>query len=565
MNDEDAYNDNNTMDRVDDNNSILPPITRRSTMKGLATTGASNFFASSTVTATDNTNQSEGSDKTLVDTPPMGWNSWNTFYCDIDAGLIKDTTDAMVENGMKEVGYEYICIDDCWMASERDANGDLQPDPETFPNGIGAVADYVRKRGLKLGIYQSAGTTTCEGLPGSLGYEEKDAQSFADWGVDYLKYDNCGEHCGLSAIERYTRMHKALEATDRDILLSICEWGDNDPWMWAPEAGGNLWRTTGDIKPLWSAKENLWGNGIIDIIDQNEPLAEYAGPGHWNDPDMLVVGVDLPEYPNLTEVEDRTHFGMWAMMAAPLIAGNDIRNISKNTHDILTNEELIEINQDPAGNQAIRIQRTTGQDGLSRSVWTKKLANGDRAVELLNCSDRRTTITTSAQEVGLDEASCYVARNLWNGTNWQTAGLISAAVPPHGLAVFRVSCGNSDNTKPLAIVLLSANEETVAPGEALSQTVRFTNYSSIAVNNVRTSFNSPGGWESESTTTTFNDIAAGPAVLGVSDAQNDAETDWMIRPSKDAMPQECELGVTAEYADRMSIEESFTVNIEYQS
>ncbi|ELY99132.1 Alpha-galactosidase [Natrialba aegyptia DSM 13077] len=377
-------------------------------------------------TAADNTNQSESSDRTLVDTPPMGWNSWNTFYCDIDAGLIKDTADAMVENGMKEVGYEYICIDDCWMASERDVNGNLQPDPETFPNGIDAVADYVHKRGLKLGIYQSAGTTTCEGLPGSLGYEEKDAQSFADWGVDYLKYDNCGEHYGLSAIERYTRMHKALEATDRDILLSICEWGDNDPWMWAPEAGGNLWRTTGDIKPLWSAKENLWGNGIIDIIDQNEPLAEYAGPGHWNDPDMLVVGVDLPEYPNLTEAEDRTHFGMWAMMAAPLIAGNDIRNMSEETRNILTNYELIEINQDPAGNQAIRIQRTTGQDGLSRSVWAKKLANGDRAVGLLNRSDRRTTITTSAQEVGLDEASCYVARNLWNGTNWQTAGLIGA-------------------------------------------------------------------------------------------------------------------------------------------
>ncbi|WP_231587977.1 glycoside hydrolase family 27 protein [Halostagnicola sp. A56] len=221
------------------------------------------------------------------------------------------------------------------------------------------------KRGLKLGIYQSAGTTTCEGLPGSLGYEAKDAQSFADWGVDFLKYDNCGDHYGLSAIERYTRMHNALEATDRDILLSICEWGDNDPWMWAPEVGGNLWRTTGDIKPLWSAQEDLWGNGIIDIIDQNEPLAEYAGPGRWNDADMLVIGVDLPEYPNLNDVEDRTHFGMWALMASPLIAGNDIRNMSDETLDVLTNEEIIAINQDPAGNQAVRIQQTTGQDGLS--------------------------------------------------------------------------------------------------------------------------------------------------------------------------------------------------------
>ncbi|WP_338041823.1 NEW3 domain-containing protein [Natrialba taiwanensis] len=202
---------------------------------------------------------------------------------------------------------------------------------------------------------------------------------------------------------------------------------------------------------------------------------------------------------------------------------------------------------------------------MSRSVWAKKLANGDRAVGLLNRSDRRTTITTSAQEVGLDEASCYAARNLWNGTNWQTAGLIGATVPPHGLAVFRVSGGNSDNNKPLAILSLSADEETVAPGESLSQTVRFTNYSSIAVNNVRIVFNLPDEWKSESTSTTFNDIAAGPAVLGASDSQNDAKTEWMVRPPRDAMPQEYELGVTAEYADRMSIEESFTVNIEYQS
>ncbi|QRV17475.1 alpha-galactosidase (plasmid) [Haloterrigena salifodinae] len=531
-------------------------------MKVAAATGASSLLANSTVTAADDSERSESADKTLAESPPMGWNSWNTFYCDIDEELIKDAADAMVESGMMEAGYEYVCIDDCWMAPERDANGKLQPDPETFPNGISALTDYVHDKGLKFGIYESAGTTTCQGLPGSLGYEETDAQTFADWGVDLLKYDNCGDHYGLSAVERYTRMHNALEAVDRDIVLSICEWGDNDPWMWAPEVGGDLWRTTGDIKPLWSAQEDLWGNGIIDIIDQNEPLAEYAGPGRWNDPDMLVVGVDLPEYPNLTEAEDRTHFGMWAMMAAPLMAGNDIRNMSDGTRDILTNDEVIAIDQDPAGNQATRIQHIRGEDGLPRSVWAKTLANGDRAVGLLNRSDRRTTVTTSAQAVGLEAASCYVARDLWNGTDWQTAGLISASVPSHGLALYRVSSGSPDGTNPFATVSLGETEATVAPGESITRSLTFTNYSPMTIDSVHVTCDAPDGWESEPTSTTFTDITAGPAISGASGPQNDAETDWMVRPPRDAPPEDYELGVTAEYANGVSIAESFTVTVE---
>ncbi|WP_222433497.1 glycoside hydrolase family 27 protein [Haloarcula hispanica] len=562
MTENDGEDAERILDSVESNDSTLSSVTRRSMIQGAAAFGGSTLLASSSVSATDDSDEPEGSDETLVETPPMGWNSWNTFYCDINAELIKEAADAMVENGLREVGYESICVDDCWMAPERDADGSLQADPETFPNGIEPVADYVHSKGLKFGIYESAGTTTCEGLPGSLGHEKQDAQTFADWGVDYLKYDNCGNHRGLSAIERYARMHEALEATDRDIVLSICEWGDNDPWFWAADVGGDLWRTTGDIKPLWSKQEDLWGNGIIDIIDQNEPLAEYAGPGQWNDPDMLVVGVDLPEYPNLTQAEDRTHFGMWAMMAAPLIAGNDIRNMSEHTQAVLTNEEVIAINQDPAGNQATRIQHITGQDGQPRSVWAKELANGDQAVGLLNRSDMRTTITTSAQAVGLDDEERYNVRDLWNGGDWQTAGLISASVPSHGLALFRVSSGSSDDSKPLATVSSTPSEVVVAPGEAITTRIEFTNVSPISLDEVQVRCTVPDDWSSKPDSMTFDDIAAGPSIVGGGGNQYNAGADWMARTPKNAEAKDYELTIATEYADGTTIETPLIVTVD---
>jgi alpha-galactosidase len=232
----------------------------------------------------------------------MGWNSWNHFHCDIYEDLIRETADAMVASGMREAGYEYVNIDDCWMAPQRDANGDLQADPERFPSGIKALADYVHARGLKLGIYSSAGTKTCQGLPASLGHEEADARKFAEWEVDLLEYDNCNPQ-GVPAIERYTRMAEALEATGRPIVLSICEWGENDPWLWGAELG-HLWRTTGDIRDTWGS--------MVSILDQQVGLEDYSGPNAWNDPDMLEVGNG-----GMTTDEYRSHMSLWALLDAP--------------------------------------------------------------------------------------------------------------------------------------------------------------------------------------------------------------------------------------------------------
>ncbi|UPM44192.1 NEW3 domain-containing protein [Halocatena salina] len=530
--------------RVNDS-SIAGGISRRLLMKGAAALGAGSLVSTSSVSAAEEGQQEES---TLAEAPPMGWNSWNTFACDVSAALIKETADAIVESGMKAAGYEYVNIDDCWMTEERDEDGNLQPDPEKFPNGIDAVADYVHDRGLKLGIYESAGTTTCGGYPGSLGHEERDAQAFADWGVDYLKYDNCGDHYGLSAVERYTRMHEALEATDREIVLSICEWGNNDPWLWGHEVGGSLWRTTGDIKPLWTVDEDTWYHGVIDIVDMNEPLAAHAGPDHWNDPDMLEVGVDIDGYPGLTATEDRTHFGLWAMMAAPLIAGNDVRNMSEQTREILTNEAVIAIDQDPAGKQGRRIKNTDGADGTE--VWMKPLANGDRAVALLNRGERTRPILTSAREVGFDVESAYIARDLWAGTVTATAGMIGASVPAHGHKLYRVERGQSDDAVPAALLSINTDEPTVVPGEARDLTVTFTNHAPSALETVSVTLDAPDGWESEPATATFHDVAAAPSIEGASGPENDAEVDWMVRPPQGIGSGEYELAVSAEFAGR---------------
>lgn len=549
-----SHNMVNEDDRTDNaqelsDNSTVPGVSRRLIMKGVAAIGTG-ALASTHRVAADGSEQSGGSDSAVAQTPPMGWNSWNTFACDVSAELIKDTADAIVESGMKAAGYEYVNIDDCWMTEKRDEDGNLQPDPETFPNGIEAVADYVHEQGLKLGIYESAGTTTCAGYPGSLGHEQRDARAFADWGIDYLKYDNCGDHYGLSAIERYTRMHEALEATDREIVLSICEWGNNDPWLWGPEVDGSLWRSTGDIKPLWTVDEETWYHGVIDIVDMNEPLADHAGPGHWNDPDMLEVGVDIDDYPGLNEAENRAHFGLWAMMAAPLIAGNDVRNMSDATREVLTNEAVIAIDQDTAGNQGRRIKNTGGSDGTE--VWVKPLANGDRAVALLNRGDTTSQILTSTREVGFDSESVHLARDLWEGTDTVTAGMIGASVPPHGLGLYRVESGRSRRAAPSTLLSISTDEPTVVPGEACDLTVVFTNHAPSALETVSLTLDAPNGWESEPATATFRDIAAGPSINGASGPENDADINWMVRPPGDAEPGEYELAASAEYTNGAS-------------
>lgn len=277
----------------------------------------------------------------LAPTPPMGWNSWNHFHRDINEQLIMEEADAMVASGMKEAGYEYINLDDCWMALQRDGDGNLQADPKRFPHGMKDLADYIHKKGLKIGLYSSAGTKTCAGWPASLDHEVADAKMFAKWGIDYLKYDNCNNQ-ERPAIERYTAMRKALNAAGHPIVFSICEWGGNDPWNWAP-ALGNLWRTTGDISDSW--------NSMVHILDQQVGLNTYAGKGHWNDPDMLEVGNG-----GMTNTEYEAHFSLWCILAAPLIAGNDLRHMSDETLDIMTNKEVIAVDQDPAGKEGYKLE-----------------------------------------------------------------------------------------------------------------------------------------------------------------------------------------------------------------
>ena len=360
----------------------------------------------------------------LLQTPPMGWNSWNAFHTDITEQKIKDAAQALVSSGMKAAGYEYINIDDAWMDTVRDAQGRLQPDPKRFPHGIKALADYVHSLGLKIGIYESAGTKTCAGFPGSLYHEKTDAESFAKWGIDYLKLDNCNNQ-GVDYMERYGGMQKALLATGRPIVYSICEWGVKDPYQWAP-AISQLWRTTGDISDNW--------NSMINIVDQQVGLEKYAGPGHWNDPDMLEVGNG-----GMTNTEYRTHFSLWAILAAPLIAGNDLFHMTEPTREILTNKEVIAVNQDPAGKQGYKVS-----DDGDQEVWVKPMSDGSFAVLLLNRGKDGAFMMTAVEQVGLQKAASYKVVNLWSQGNryqektYSTNDLIRSSVPSHGVAMFRV-------------------------------------------------------------------------------------------------------------------------------
>jgi alpha-galactosidase len=307
----------------------------------------------------------------LAKTPPMGWNSWNKFHCDVSEALIMQAADAMISSGMKGAGYEYIVIDDCWQIS-RDENGEIVPDKDRFPHGMKYVADYVHSKGLKFGIYSSAGTVTCQRRPGGFGHEYQDARTYARYGVDYLKYDWCGSTT-QDAKSSYTNMSSAIKAAGRPIVFSICEWGSNKPWEWAANVG-HLWRTTGDISDNW--------NSMIDIFNKQKDLARYAGPGKWNDPDMLEVGNG-----GMTTEEYRTHFSLWCMLASPLMAGNDLQKMTPETKSILLNKEMIAIDQDSLGRQA-----TCYRDNGNYQIWVKTLSNNEKAVCLLNTSDEKKSV-----------------------------------------------------------------------------------------------------------------------------------------------------------------------------
>ncbi len=361
----------------------------------------------------------------LALTPPMGWNTWNTFGCDINEQLIRDMADRVVSSGMDEAGYEYINIDDCWMAYDRDSEGNLQPDPARFPSGIAAIADYVHLRGLKLGIYSSAGTLTCQGRPASIGHEAQDAARFAEWGVDFLKYDNCGDHLGLTAIERYTRMRDALLATGRPIVFSLCNWGQEEVHEWGSDVG-HLWRTTDDILANWDR--------VMWILDQQVGLETYSGPGGWNDPDMLETG-----NPGLTSDESRAHFSLWALLNAPLITSNDLRSMSAETEAVLTDSDVIAVNQDWAGIQGHRIR-----DDGEQEIWYKPMSDNTAAVVLLNRSSSSASMAITASEIGLPPALQYDVKDLWTDEVRSVQDRYETTVPGHAAVMVRVSITNND-------------------------------------------------------------------------------------------------------------------------
>ena len=356
----------------------------------------------------------------LAKTPPMGWNSWNLFAEKVDDKTVRTMADAMVSSGMRDAGYIYINIDDTWQGI-RDAKGNLLGN-RNFPD-MKALADYVHSKGLKLGIYSSPGPRTCGGYPGSYGHEEQDARQYAAWGIDYLKYD----WCSASSIYKndqlqpvYQRMGDALQATGRPIVFSLCEYGMGSVEKWGPEVGGNLWRTTGDIRDEWDS--------MIDNIERQVPTAPFAGPGHWNDPDMLEIGNG-----HMTEDEYRTHMSLWALTAAPLLAGNDIRSMSDATKSILLNKEVIAVDQDPLGKQASPVKHG------DLETWIKPLADGEVAVGVVNLGPVAAKVNVNARDLQLG-GTAKAARDLWAHKDVKFAdGVYAAIVPSHGVLMLRVS------------------------------------------------------------------------------------------------------------------------------
>ncbi|GAA4291109.1 glycoside hydrolase family 27 protein [Aestuariibaculum suncheonense] len=366
----------------------------------------------------------------LAKTPPMGWNSWNKYGCDVDEKLIMKMADEIVNSGMQEVGYEYVVIDDCWQVG-RSEDGEIIVDKERFPSGMKKLADYIHSKGLKFGIYSCAGTETCQERPGSRGYEFQDARTYARWEVDFLKHDWCNTST-QNAQASYSIMRDALFAAGRPIVFSICEWGKSEPWEWGKDVG-HLWRTTGDIRDSWES--------MISIVDKEKDLFKFAEPGSWNDPDMLEVGNG-----GMTTEEYKTHFSLWCMLAAPLMAGNDLSDMTKETKEILMNRDLIAINQDVLGKQGF-VYRDNGD----YQIWIKQLDNKEKAVCLLNRSDEVKKVQVdfnlllkANSSIGwrtyIDpyELKDYSVRDLWEHKSVNIGdGTIFLTIPPHAVKVFK--------------------------------------------------------------------------------------------------------------------------------
>lgn len=362
--------------------------------------------------------------------PQMGFNNWNSTHCrdEFDEAMIRGVADKFISLGLKDAGYTYVNVDDCWANWQRDKDGALQANPKRFPSGIKALAAYIHEKGLKFGLYSSAGTSTCEplqenrGFPGGLGHEKQDAATFASWDVDYLKYDNCNNQ-KIDAHKRYLDMANALRATHRPIFFSMCEWGENKPWLWAgkPPVSAQSWRTTGDITDTYAS--------MLKIFKQNVVLDKYASLGHWNDPDMLEVGNG-----GMTDVEYRSHFSLWAIMASPLLVGTDIRKIKPDALEILLNKEVIAVDQDPLGVQGKQVRDA---DGIH--VIVKPMKDGSRAVAVFNETDAAVDASVAASEIGLKAASKYKVRDLWQHTDASGDGSIKVNLPAHAIAMYRIS------------------------------------------------------------------------------------------------------------------------------
>ncbi len=380
---------------------------------------------------------------TLAATPPMGWNSWNHFGNKVDDRVIRATADIMVSSGMRDAGYVYVNIDDTWQGG-RDAQGNIQSNSK-FPD-MKALADYVHSKGLKIGIYSSPGEKTCANYEGSIGHEQQDADTYAKWGIDYLKYDLCSysrvmtrelgsdprklttpaeqAHAVQIMKDAYTKMHQALQQatakTGRPIVFSLCQYGWGAVWRWGADVGGNLWRTTGDISDHYGRMSEI---GFVQA-----GLARFAGPGHWNDPDMLEVGNG-----GMNTEEYRTHMSLWCLLAAPLLAGNDLEHMTQDTRDILLNKDLIAIDQDPAGHEADRLY-TQGQI----EVWGRTLADGSHAVGIFNRLDATLSVSVPIARLGLPHGASHF-RDLWNHTDLQQSGdTLNTLVLPHGVVLLRI-------------------------------------------------------------------------------------------------------------------------------
>ena len=362
----------------------------------------------------------------LAPTPPMGWNSWNTFALNVNEQLIKEIADALIKTGMQKAGYTYVVIDDGWEAMERDSLGNLKPDPLKFPNGLKAVSDFLHSKGFKFGIHNCAGTKTCAGYPGGRGHEFQDARSYASWGVDYLKYDWCN-HGTANAQETYKIMGDALHTAGRPIVYSLCEWGNNQPWLWGDKIA-HLWRTTGDITDCYDCQD-VYAMGWKYILDKQAGLEKYAGPDHWNDPDMLEVGNR-----GLSLAESRAHFSLWCILAAPLMAGNDVRNMSNEIREILTNKDVIAIDQDPLGKQGYRFMEHPGKE-----IWVKELSNGEWGVCFFNNGNDRLEMRVHWDYLPFPKGT-YQIRDIWQKKDLgKTNADFVGHIPSHDVLLLKLT------------------------------------------------------------------------------------------------------------------------------